>query len=189
METKLIRFKDHEENMTFEDCYEKFTWLRNTIYKKWNDKNLDLDPVDMESQINLFFWKAYKNYKPETKIAFSTYTYYTLSGGLKRLYRDTHQAKRYGKPIYMEDEAYNSDNSIRIEDMISSTYNVEDIIIIKLSVQAVLKSLNDSERKRVMALIKTGNQVKAGELLGIRQTHISRAKTTFIKRFYEELAV
>ena len=186
METKSIRFSDGIKAMTFEECYKQFSAFRKQFVIKYH-----MIP-DIEQEVDLAFWKAFKYYDVDKGYCFSTIAHYQIKNHLWHIIRDTKLQKRKPLPtVSLSEVFYNNgdDKYIFVEESITSLDNVEDKAITKIAYENAYNRLNDKQKLRINTLIQSCNQQQAAELTGISQIQMSRMKNLFRKYFQEELTL
>lgn len=202
---KLLKIDNNLfEELSYEEIVERYTPFLNkkvadyTRYynKKYFKHNYAFSAEDLYQIALMSTFKAYETYDIDKDVLFFSHLINNVMHGFSRYSRDTTRIRNMGTNQYLYQEIpldgmyENSDGkeNIRIEDKISSNYNLEESIINKLMTKKILNNLNEKEKKVVkLYFFKGMKQVDIGKVIGTRQVQVSRILNKSLKKMKEEL--
>lgn len=172
MDRKLIKLKDGIKNMSIEEVYEQF---KNYIYKtcqSWCGQ-YELDDLHQIAFIGLK--KAYDTYDIKNGTLFLTYAAFIIGNEIRMFHRKN---KKYRSDISIDSSVSDSNDTLKLEDMIPDDKNYEDEAITNIEkeeLKIAISNLRPIDKKVVNSIaFDNATQEKLAESLGLSQSYVSR---------------
>jgi RNA polymerase sigma factor (sigma-70 family) len=179
---KPIKIKGKVIEMDFEQCYEQFAGFRVLMRKRWD--GIRLEREDLEQEIAVAFFKAYKKYDIDQQCDFITWVYRIVNTHLKQVLRDSNASNR--KVHYytssLNTNVSNCENAVEKINTIKSKEDFTKIVEIK----DIFERLDETIKSVIYLQLKGYSQIQIGKILGYSQAKVSREKLKF-KRALEEV--
>ena len=173
--------------MNYENVIKENEWLIYEFVKRYSSK-YNTDDLYQAGSIGLI--KAYKKYKENSSVKFSTYAYKYVLGEIVKCISDDRNIKVSEISNFMEiDEKtlLNIIESITFTKSIEDDYNYgndnRDEIDDKILIQNELESLNDFDKSLIQYRYFDGfSQSETAEVLGVSQVKVSRCEKLILNK-------
>ncbi|HAK43943.1 MAG TPA: hypothetical protein DCM59_16155 [Clostridium sp.] len=187
--TKEIKIKGKVHVMTFEECHKQFEAFRNNLSYKY--KMLPLDREDIEQEVSMSFYKAYKNYDVNRGYEFITVAQKTIQNDLSKIYRsnNTNKRKVYKNIISLNSHVKEAkEKKVEVLDTISSG-GFENIACEMIDIIKKINNLDHDHALAIRLLYQGYKQEEIAEILNCNQVKISRYKKSFKQLIDKERVV
>ena len=187
--TKDIKIRGKVHNMTFNECYRQFEVFRNSLSYKY--KSLPLEREDIEQEISMSFYKAFKSYDISRGYEFITVAQRTIQNDLSKIYRsiNTNKRKVYKNIISLNSHVREAkDKPVEILDNISSG-GFENIACEMIDIIKKINNLDYDHGLAIRLLYQGYKQEEIAEILNCNQVKISRYKRNFKELIDKERVV
>jgi len=187
--TKEIKIKGKIHNMTFNECYGQFEVFRNSLSYKY--KSLPLEREDIEQEISMSFYKAFKSYDINRGFEFITVAQKTIQNDLAKIYRSNNTNKRkVNKNIISLNSHVREakDKPVEILDTIQID-SFENIACEMIDIIREISNLDYDHGLAIRLLYQGYKQEEIAETLNCSQVKISRYKRSFKQLIDKERVV
>lgn len=200
---KLLKIdKDLIEELSYEEVIERYEPFLNkkildyTVHynKKFFKHDYAFSKEDLKQIALISAFKAYDTYDINKDVLFYSYLLKQVAYGFSKYARDIIRVRKEGCNQYLYSEFsldiinLNKDGqeNSSIEDKIPNNYNLEEEIVNKLTVEQMLNTLTEKEKKIIKLLyFERKTQVEISAIMNTTQVQISRILKKTLKKMKE----
>lgn len=187
--TKEIKIRGKVHNITFNECYKQFKAFRNSLSYKY--KSLPLEREDIEQEISMSFYKAFKSYDINRGFEFITVAQRTIQNDLAKIYRSNNTDKRKGYKNIISLNSYvreAKDKPVEVLDTIKID-SFENTACEMIEIITKINKLDYNHGLAIKLLYQGYKQEEIAEILNCNQVKISRYKRSFKQLIDKERVV
>lgn len=192
---KVLIVNNEKISMTFADVLEQFT---PAIYKEINRQKAVFDRreeefEDLFQNASIWLWKAFEVYDIDRNNHFSTIAFPYIKKGIQEITDLNNAQKRavIDHSTSLEAQLSSDDDSFSLANLLPSSINVEDKVVLEDAVKEFVETLTSKEKVAFKYILEGRHSTELAELEGVtRQCSAARyrqVKDKFLQSLYNNI--